>query len=63
MSELSAQEQEAGAGYFASHTFLATAVELVGGEAIAGINAAVGEVHKASSNSVSPGYNPQRIFH
>lgn len=62
MSELSSQEQEVGVGYFDSHPFLATAVELVGGEAIAGINAAVGQVHQASSNAISPGFDPQRIF-
>jgi hypothetical protein len=62
MSELSSQEQEVGAGYFSSHPFLVAAVEIVGGEAIAGINAAVGEVHQASSNAVSPGFDPQRIY-
>jgi hypothetical protein len=62
MSELAKQEQEVGAGYFASHPFLSTAVEILGGEAIAGINAAVGSVHQASSNVISPGFDPQRIY-
>jgi hypothetical protein len=62
MSELSQQEQEVGTGYFTSHPFLATATEILGGEAIAGINAAVSEVHQASSNAISPGFDPQRIY-
>jgi hypothetical protein len=62
MSEISASEQEVAKGYFEAHPFLATAVEIVGGEAIANINMAVAQVHQASSNAVSPGFDPQRIY-
>jgi len=62
MKEISEEVAEVAEGYFASHPFLNTAVSIVGAEAIAGINAAVGEVHQASSNQVNPGYDPQGIF-
>ncbi len=62
MSELNAQEQEVGMGYFASHPFLSAAVEIAGAEALVGINAAVGEVHQASSHLISPCYDPRGIY-
>ena len=61
MSELNEQEAEVAKGYFASHPFLSTAVDAVGGEAIANINGAVGQVHQASSNLVSPCYDPRGL--
>jgi hypothetical protein len=62
MSEMDDQQVEVANGYFAAHPFLSTAVNAVGGEAIANINAAVGQVHQASSNLVSPCYDPRGIF-
>jgi hypothetical protein len=61
MSELSEQEAAVGAGYFSSHPFLSTDVEIVGSEALVGINAAVGAVHQASSHLISPCYDPRGI--
>lgn len=61
MSELSEQAAEVGQGYFSSHPFLSTAVQIVGSDALIGINAAVGEVHQASSHLVSPCYDPRGI--
>lgn len=62
MSEVSEPVAEVAEGYFSSHSYLDTAIGIVGAEAIAGINAAVGQVHQASSNNVNPGYDPQGIF-
>jgi len=62
MSELSQQEAEVAKGYFDSHPFLVQAVEIVGGEALAGINGAVAQVRPASSNLVSPCYDPRGIY-
>ena len=62
MSELSEQEVEVGQSYFSSHPFLSKAVELVGSEALVNINAAVGQVHQASSHLVSPCYDPRGIY-
>lgn len=50
-------------GYFQSHAFLKDAVALLGGEALANINAAVGNVPAASSIHISPGYSPANIHH
>ena len=62
MSEVSEPVAEVAEGYFSSHPYLDAAVGIVGAEAIAGINEAVGQVHQASSNQVNPGYDPQGIF-
>jgi hypothetical protein len=62
MSELNEQQAEVAVGYFSSHPFLTVAVEIAGGEAIANINAAVSEVHQASSHLVSPCYDPRGIY-
>ena len=62
MSELGQQQVEVAQGYFDSHPFLSTAVDVVGGEAIAGINGAVAQVRQASSNLVSPCYDPRGIY-
>lgn len=62
MSEGNAQAGELGEGYLTSHPFLVSALDIVGAEAIVNINTAVGQVHQASSNLVSPCYDPQRIY-
>lgn len=62
MTELNEQVAVAGNGYFTSHPFLSTAVEVVGAEAIVDINTAVGAVHQATSHLVSPCYDPRAIY-
>ena len=61
MSESNDQEAEVGRGYLSSHPFLSDAVGIVGAEAMAGINAAVGAVQQSSSHLVSPCFDPRAI--
>lgn len=63
---MSSSEENAtllGAAYLASHPYLEADIEIVGVEAIADINAAVGTVREASSHLVSPCFDPRGIHH
>lgn len=54
-------EQKLAHAYLESHPFLRDAVALLGVEALAGINNAVGAVRPASSMFISPAFDPTKI--